>query len=72
MRMKTSSLPQIDPIDPDLDPNRVRAIITSEDLASTERALKQLASVTADPTTAASLLQLASAVRPVSHWGLNE
>lgn len=72
MRMKNVTLPQFLTVDPDLDPDRVRAIVRSEDIASTERALKQLASVTGDAKVADSLLQLATAVRPVSHWGLNE
>ena len=72
MRMKSSVPSQTVATGTSLDTENTRAIITSEEIASAERALKQLASVTNDPKAADSLRQLASAVRPVSHWGLNE
>ncbi|MGZ4962252.1 MAG: hypothetical protein ACXWC8_06830 [Limisphaerales bacterium] len=49
-----------------------RRLISSEDIASVERALRQLASLENNTEARRSLLELASTIRPVSHWGLNE
>ncbi|MDB6058279.1 MAG: hypothetical protein JWO95_2123 [Verrucomicrobiales bacterium] len=71
--MKTSTLPQSELQTSTTDLDQERLLITSEDLASVERALRQVAIVEKDDQARCrSLLELAASVRPVGHWGLNE
>lgn len=71
--MKTSTLPQPELENVGYDINEQRRLFSSEDIASAERALRQLMILEKDnQARCRSLLELAASVRPVTHWGLNE